>query len=329
MPEDIFSSEFNSFHDAAFPDNFNVYGASFDIGVAKLGGKPHYILSMTAAGQTKQSIDFLAKLAGIEDVRTVAQYAEEFKKGGFCEFKSKDGTVFTVRKTNSDDDRYEYVDGCHIDISVNLADSEAPRYVQLVRDNFNVNALAAVADYFDTTPVFEECSIAVNLHKAEVSVDLRYAAGDLAAVQKSITEHVKSNWYDAQNGKMGLSYGILNIEYLFDGKGGNIYVSERSSELKSALYTYVEPENSLTKLGFGFDQDNVCGVYEQHEPHYMNVAVHRPEWGEFNENWNIEYLDEVNGYVLRITYDADEDRYHVSADKNNAGAAFDYLPAKK
>ncbi len=37
----------------------------------------------------------------------------------------------------------------------------------------------------------------------------------------------------------------------------------------------------------------------------------------------------MNGYVLRITYNADEDRYHISADKDNAGAAFDYLSVTK
>jgi len=89
-------------------------------------------------------------------------------------------------------------------------------------------------------------------------------------------------------------------------------------------------ENSLIGLGFGFDPEGICGVYEQHEPYYMNVAIHRPEWGEYNEDWNIEYLDTaVNGYGLRITYNATEGKYHITADKDNMGAAFDYYPAAK
>jgi hypothetical protein len=51
--------------------------------------------------------------------------------------------------------------------------------------------------------------------------------------------------------------------------------------------------------------------------------------GDFADNWNIEYLDEVNGYVLRITYNADENKYHITADKKTKGSAFDYLPATK
>jgi hypothetical protein len=82
------------------------------------------------------------------------------------------------------------------------------------------------------------------------------------------------------------------------------------------------------KFGFGFDDAGVCGVYEQHEPYYMNVAIHRPEWGNFADGWNIEYLDQVNGYGLRITYDQNADSYHITLDKDNKGAAFDYFPAK-
>ncbi len=85
-------------------------------------------------------------------------------------------------------------------------------------------------------------------------------------------------------------------------------------------------ENSLISLGFGFDDAGTCGVYEQHEPHYMSVAIHRPEWGEHPDGWNIEYMDEVNGYGLRITYHADEGKYHISVDKDG-GASYDYYPA--
>lgn len=329
VPEDIFGSEFNPYHDVDFPGNFRVYGASFDIGVEKLGGKPHYIISMTAEGSTDETIAFLAKLAGIDDTEFVAQEAKGFKSHAFSEFFSTNGAeTFTVRATNPDDDRYEYVEGCHIDITLNLSAEQAPRYIQLLRDNFNTNALAVAADNFDTTPVFGKCYIAVNLHKKWSRVEMSYPVSDVSAIQTSMVENVKSDWYDAQNGKMGLSYGMLGVEVIFDVTGNTIYVIEQTSETKSALAAYVEPEVSLVKLGFGFDQENICGVYAQHEPHYMNVAIHKPEWGEFNEDWNIEYLDQVNGYGLRITYYVAEDKYHFSADKGNLVAAFDYFPTK-
>ncbi|MFA7206533.1 MAG: hypothetical protein WC102_09420 [Saccharofermentanales bacterium] len=48
VPEDIFDSRFDPYGDVAFPDNFTVYAAMFDIGIEKLGGTPHFTLSMTA-----------------------------------------------------------------------------------------------------------------------------------------------------------------------------------------------------------------------------------------------------------------------------------------
>lgn len=327
VPMDIFGNTFNPYADEDFPTNFTIYAAAFSKGAAKLEGKSPYILSMTAEGKIDESIAFLAKLAGITDAQTTAQQAEDFKNDGYCEFDGVGNAVFTIRETDRGDDRYEYVKGFHAEIWINLTEAQVPRYFSLIRDSFNVNALTAARDYFDVTPVFDECAIAVNLHKKQVCVEMRYTVADVAAVQKSIAETVKSNWYDVKNGKMGFSYGIFGIELLFDGKGGNIYVNETTSDTKSVLSAYVEPEVSFAKLGFGFDLENICGVYEQHEPHYMSLAVHRPEWGEFDGGWNLEYYDTVNGYVMRITYHADEHKYRITADKNDVGGAFNYFPA--
>lgn len=328
VPEDIFGSEFNPFYSAGFPDNFDVYSAAFDIGVEKLGGKPHFVLSMTAEGMTDESITFLAKLAGIEDAQTVNQYIADYKKNNFCEFEGAGNKVFTIRSTNPNDDRYAYVEGSHIDITVNLTDAEAPKFVQLIRDNYNVNALTAAAGYFDITPGFEECDFAVNLHKNQTAISMRYSVTDAAAVEASMAGNIKYDWYDNQAGKMGYTYyGFINIGYQFDDYG-NIYVTESTSDVKSALSAFVEADVSLTKLSFGFDEKNICGVYEQHEPYYMNVAIHKPEWGEWNEEWNIEYLDQVNGYTLRITYFIAEDKYNISIEKGGETTGYDYLPAE-
>ena len=71
----------------------------------------------------------------------------------------------------------------------------------------------------------------------------------------------------------------------------------------------------------------MCGVYEQHEPHYVSIAVHRPEWGEFSQKWNIECSNsDVNGYSLIIWYYTAEDRYEIQMDGKNASAKFDYFP---
>jgi len=115
----------------------------------------------------------------------------------------------------------------------------------------------------------------------------------------------------------------------FGVSANTLFTLPRETEAVQPPEQPAASENSLIGLGFGFDDAGICGVYEQHEPHYMSVAIHRPEWGEFTDDWNIEFMDEVNGYGLRITYVAEEGKYHISVDKNNARAAFDYLPATK
>ena len=327
-PEDIFGSELNPYGDTVFPGNFHIFAASFSQGSAKLGGKVPYSLSMTAEGNTDDAIAFLAALAGLSEDEKVSR-TDEYNGGGFCEFQGKNGAVFTIRKTNPDDDRYAYVDGCLIDITSDVNTADIEKYISLARDNYNLNALSSIAQYLDTEPDWGECSFDVNLHKKEARASVVYHVSDVEAVQQVIADNAKSDWYDTQSGSMGLSYGMIGIKIEFDSKGGAVYITQSAAEFDTALCEYIAPEISLTKLGFGFGQDGVCGVYEQHDPHYMSVAIHRPEWGEFSDDWNIEFMDVVNGYQLRITYNAAENKYHISADKNKKGAAFDFLPATK
>ncbi len=82
------------------------------------------------------------------------------------------------------------------------------------------------------------------------------------------------------------------------------------------------------QLGFTADTAKAACVYEQQEPHYMRIAIHRPEWGETPDGWNIEFNDsDVNGYNLVIQYFADKGRYHVCLDKDGVNCGFDNYPA--
>lgn len=326
-PIDIFGNPLNPYADAGFPDNFTIYAASFSKGAAKLEGRNPYVLSMTAEGKENESIAFLTKLAGITDAQVATQHAEDFKNGGFCEFTGEDRTVFTVRKTDPNDDRYEYVDGCHIDITVDVNAADMGKYTGFVRDNYNLNALASISEYLDIEPDFAQCDFNINLYKKQAGVSVTYHVSDAGTILKNIAENVQSDWYDAKNGKMGLSYGMITLGLGADPRGEGFYVDQAITEFDTALSKYAAPEVSLTKLGFGFDQDGVCGVYAQHEPHYMEIAIHRPEWGEFADGWNLEHMDEINGYGLMITYHAGEGKYRISLSKNNTSGVFNYFPA--
>ena len=84
----------------------------------------------------------------------------------------------------------------------------------------------------------------------------------------------------------------------------------------------------LERLGFIADTANAACLYEKNEPHYMRIAIHRPEWGETPDGWNIEFNDsDLNGYNLLIAYFADEDRYHIRIEKDGVDCSFDCYPA--
>lgn len=320
-PDDLFGSEFNPYADAAFPENFNIYSASFDIGDPKMGGQPKYVLSMTAESKADESIAFLAQLAGAEE--NGSKYIEEFNGGGFCEFKSSDGVTFTIRKTDPNDDRYAYVDGCHIDIMAKVDSGNVPAYIKLISDNYNLNALAAAADYFDITPSFDACGVYLNRHKNSADVSVGYDAADAGAVQQNMAQGLKPNWYDADRGSMGFSYGMIDTVFEFDVKGGKIRVNQRMQGLMASVGVYTAPEVSLSTLGFYYaDKDALC-IYEDKQ-NGISIAIHKPEWGTGGVDWNIEYLFNANKYLVAVWYNADENKYRIQADKNGSSAAYEY-----
>jgi hypothetical protein len=82
------------------------------------------------------------------------------------------------------------------------------------------------------------------------------------------------------------------------------------------------------QLGFTADTAKAVCIYERQEPHYMRIAIHRPEWGENSDGWNTEfYDDDMNGYKLHILYYKTEGKYHVSIEKDGVEAGFETYPA--
>lgn len=324
-PMDLLSKEFNPYAETEFPDTFTAVWASFNKGSAKLEGKNPFVLTYQAQGDVQAAVSALAKIAGLTEDESNQAY-NDFLKNDFCEFTGTDGRIFTLRLQKADDGK----NVCQIDLTYYVPDAELEKYTALIRDNYNTNALTSVKDFFPLDTDFAECSIEVNLQKNETNIAVQYYVDDLSTIKQRVSEDPKNETRD-WNGipAADISYGLIKSTLIFDEKNGKaILVLQSSKELTTALGGYIEPEFSLMKFGFGFDDAGVCGVYGQHEPYYMNVAIHRPEWGEFADGWNIEYLDQVNGYGLRITYDQNADSYHITLNKDNKDAAFDYFPAK-
>ncbi|MFB0920573.1 MAG: hypothetical protein QMB62_06785, partial [Oscillospiraceae bacterium] len=289
-------------------------------------GKPisNNLLSMTAEGKPDEAIAFLAKLAEIENQSEVDKFISDFNSNAYCEFPIDGDGLCCIRKTDPNDDRYPYVEGCHIDLQVYADSTEEAAFLMLFSDNYNLKALAAAADYFDVKPVFNEYGIYVNLHKKIAEFGLNYSLTDVGAVQQKMDEGIKSTWYDSEGGRMGLSYGAIDLSFDFDSKGGNIYVNERASDLQSVLGSYTAPAVSLSTLGFTYSEPDALCTFEDKQSK-LSFSIHKPEWGDGKETWNVLFLKEVNGYLVAVWYYAPERKLEVQADKGNLSAKYDYF----
>ncbi len=327
-PTDIFGSDFNPLADMQMPDYFTVFAASFTKGSAKLEGRNPYTLYITAEGNMYAAVAYQADIAvaGLSEEEKNDRF-QEYSDNAYCEFTGTDGRVVTIKQTKPHDEKHEN-GACTIEIAFDVPAADMEKYTALVRDNYNMNALASVKEYVDIETDFAECSIEVNLQNKEAAVAVQYYVDDAEAVQQGVTDNLECEWGE-WNGhpSAGIPYGMIKNTLIFDSRfGATVLILQESKELNTPLGEYVEPELSLVKLGFGFDEDGVCGVYEEREPHYKSVAITRPEWGAFADGWNIELSDSnVNGYSLIMWYYSDEDMYHIALDKDG-GASYDYYP---
>jgi predicted small lipoprotein YifL len=332
-PMDIFGAEFNPFGmDMPTP----VFEARFEKGVAKLEGKNPFTLSMTSSA-VYACIAFQADVAGLGlDDGGKNELVEAYRNNGeYLEFTGADGRIVVIRQANPDDDRYEYVEsdgnqgftgaGCVIELTYYVPDAELEKYTQLVQDNYSIEALSPIAAYFDTATDFSECGVSVNLYKNEVQTTVVYYVPDAETIRQNIAANVNSDWWEWYgNMETYIAYNnAIGNKLIVDSEGGAITVAQSNKHLQPVA------EGSLTDLGFGFDEAGTCGVYEQRDPHYISFAIARPEWGDFPDDWNIEFMDtDINGYSLRITYHAEDGRYHISLDKDGEGCAYECYPEK-
>lgn len=327
-PIDLLGTEFNPYAKIELPDNFIVLSAVFTKGSPKLEGKNPFKLSISAQGNMYAAVAYLADVSGLSEQEKKDRF-NEYSENGFCEFTGTDGYIVSIWQEKPHDEKHEN-GACLIELTYNVPDADLEKYTGLIRDNYNMNALASVKDLFNIEPDYTECGIELDLQRNEANVSVQYYVDDADSIQQSVAEISKDGlgeWYGHPSAV--IPYGMINNTLVFDSRfGAAVLVIQSSKELNSSLGQYIEPEFSLVKFGFGFDDAGVCGVYSQKKPYDIEVAIRRPEWGDSNEDWNISYTDQYNGYGLGITYYIEEDRYHIHLVKDNENAGFDYFPAK-
>jgi hypothetical protein len=325
-PMDIFSAEFNPFG-MDWPEIFTVLSASLEKGTPKLEGVNPFRLRISAEGNMFAAVAYLADKSGLSESEKNEMF-NGYSKDGFIEFTGTDGRIVTIQQQKPHDEKHEN-GACFIELLYDVPDANLDKFTDLIRDNYNMKALSSVKDQFNVETDFSECSIEVDLQNKKVDIAVQYYTDQVDSTIQYIEETAKDSlgkWNGIPSAV--LPYGLINNTLVFDSRSAAILVIQSSNELNLPLGQYIEPEFSLKKFGFNFNDSGLFTVYEEREPHYLSIAIHRPEWGEFND-WDIELSDtDVNGYVLFMWYHAAEGKWHVSLN-TDGDVSYEYYPEGK
>lgn len=246
-PMDLFSDEFNPFG-MDNPDNFTVFEATFDRGSDLYNGQSAFIISMTGEGDIYSCLAYQADAAGLglDEAGKLALLQEYLGNGCFCRFEGKDGRIVGVRQATRDDARYAYVEadgsngasggGCLIDIIFFIDETDVEKYVQLVRDNYNLDALSPFADYFNIETDFSVCSINVNLYKNIVRTNVAIRVSDIEMVRQNIAANFESDWWEFYgNIETSISYnGTVENKLIFNTEASTITVVQECKAFDAA-----------------------------------------------------------------------------------------------
>lgn len=329
-PIALLGKEFNPFYEVTFPNGYEPYAAIFDPGDQEKTGKPNYVLFLTAKGDPVEIVKFVSHLAGFDDENNINSNVGGMNKEGYCTI---DGTsngkgmniICQVKKTKEGGNYEECndVDGCRLALTAFIDNGKLPQYEGLIKDNYNINIPGDLADYFAKTLLIDKCSITVNKQNPKfTSIYAVHQVEGSAALLKSMAAILKYDWYDDNGNSMGITYGRIYSDIKANVENNTIVIKQALNNADTASRDYVEPV-TLSSLGFSYsDKDALC-IYEDKQNGYR-IAIHKPEWGQREDKWNIEFFHSVNSYNLVVWYIESEKRYTVQVDKGNSIAKYQY-----
>lgn len=243
-PTDLFSDEFNPFG-MDWSGIFTVQYASFDKGSSKMDGKNPFILTISAEGNMYAAVAYISDVSvpGLSEQERNDRF-NDYSEHGFIEFTGTDGRIVTIRQQKPHDANHENGE-CLIELRYDVPDAELDKYTDLIRDNYNMNALTSVKDLFNVETDFSVCGIGVDLQNKKTDIGVHYFPENVDEVWQHITETFKDglgNWYGHPSAV--LHYGIIDNTLAFDDRFATIVVVQYCNEINSSLGQYIEPELS-------------------------------------------------------------------------------------
>lgn len=328
IPADLLSDEMNIFSEVAFPDGYTVYAAGFENNV-NFG---LYELYLTAAGNPEDIITYISNLLGLDAEESIRESIDAYHGNGMV-------TIFgtqvegglnadcDIKATKENDYDYDYVLGCTLRLRSPVTDSSD--YEKVIEDNFNLNSLNEVADFFNPALITGQSQIYVRKNRDSAQIDSVYnTVIDVAEVMESMKAALIYEYFDESINVMNLlSYGEVGNSIFFDLENNSISIFQGLADSGKNYKDYKTATTKLTDLGFQncIEKDALCEFNDDAQS--LRITINIPQWGSRPDEWEnscVLFLKKINGYLLAIWYYPDEGRYMVQADKDDTSAKYAY-----
>lgn len=332
-PIDLLGKGYNPFFDVAFPAGYMVFGAQFFTADSHTGAKDTYLLNLTAEGNPADIAKTCAGMLGVTDEAQLSTYIASLEKDGFVviegTYAGKPANV-VMKKTSAgaDFDQCIEVDGCGVEFAVEIDAASAQNASALVLANYSTAALGDLASQLgDDTIHRDQLSIFVNTQKPEkTTVTVYHTVKDAAALLSSIKETLQTSWFDEAYSALGLQYGRQNLTYNFNLDNNVVQVNLSPNDNSTPASEFKLSEKSLTKLGFQYDEQGKFCIYEDKEQN-IQFVISRPDIGDSQKDWNIQYLQMKNDYLIGIWYSEEDKQFRIQADKDGVDIGCHFDPA--
>ena len=222
-PIDLLGKGYNLFYDVAFPTGYTLYGAYFDSAQPKKGRNDLFALNLTAEGDRLEIVRYFAELLGVTDEATLTGYTDSMSNEGFAEITGTYAGATAHAWLKQTEAGFEFdqcteVNGCRIELAVDVTNELAEQYRALVLANYSTAMLENFADRFGEDTIRRDMlCIFVNAQKPDkTEVYVSHEVKDAAALFTEMTGTLQTSWFDEAYANFGVDYAMQRVKYSFN-----------------------------------------------------------------------------------------------------------------
>ena len=157
-------------------------------------------------------------------------------------------------------------------------------------------------------------------------VTVFHTVKDAAALLSSARETLQINWFDEAYSSFGLQYGMQNLTYTFNQDNNVVQASLSPNDNSTPAGQFKLEAKSLTMQGFQYDQKAMFCIFED-KGQNIQFVISRPDMGDAQLDWNIQYLQKKSDYLIGIWYSEKDKLFIIQADKDGVDIGCHFDPA--